>query len=165
LLADALDFAEGGLEFENAKVVERSEGDDEIERIVLEWIGVLCAMGEEVGLEVGMAAGKAVLGDVETHYVEARLEELEFIKEKTLAAADIENAGPGFEAVGVNQGLCDGFPTTGEIFVAAVAEAAVAIPVIEFVFLRLEHASDLVVDHAGEDIAGGGFVEWGDEVF
>jgi hypothetical protein len=164
LLADPLDFGESGLEFENPEIVKRGEGDDEIEGFVLEGIGILGAVEEEVGLELGMDAGEAVLGDVEPDDFESGLEELHFVKEKTFSATDIEDARTGFEAVGVDEGLGNRLPSPGKVFVAAIAETAVAIPVIEFVFLGLEHAGDLVVDHAGEDIAGCGFMEWGDEV-
>ena len=60
LLADALDFAECGLKFEDPEVVKRGEGDDEVEGLVVERIGILGAMNEEVGLELGMHAGEAV---------------------------------------------------------------------------------------------------------
>jgi hypothetical protein len=164
LLANTLDFSEGGLEFENPKVVESGEGDDEIERFVLEGIWILRAVEEEVGFEFRMDAGKAMLGDVEPDDFESGLEELEFIKEKTFSATDIEDARTGFEAVSVDEGLGNRLPSPGKVFVAAIAETAVAIPVVEFVFFGLEHAGDLVVDHAGEHIAGSGFMEWGDEV-
>jgi hypothetical protein len=164
LLADPLDLGEGGLEFENPEVVESGKGDDEIEGFVLEGIWVLGAVEEKVGLELGMDAGETVLGDVEPDDFESGFEELHFVKEKGFSAADIENARTGFKAVGVDEGLGDRLPATGEVFVAAIAETAVAIPIVEFVFLGLEHAGDLVVDHAGEDIASRGFMEWGDEV-
>ena len=38
LFANSLDFAKGGLKFENAEVVERGEGDDEVEGLVLEGV-------------------------------------------------------------------------------------------------------------------------------
>ena len=164
LLADPLDFGERGLELENPEVVECGKGDDEIEGFVLEGIWILGAVEEKVSLELGMDAGETVLGDVEPDDFESGFEELHFVKEKGFSAADIENARTGFEAVGVDEGLGDRLPSAGKVFVAAVAETAVAIPVVEFVFLGLEHAGDLVVDHAGEDIAGRGFMEWGDEV-
>ena len=165
LLADPLDLGEGGLEFENPEVVKCGEGDDEVEGFVLERIGVLRAVEEEVGFKFGMDAGEAMLGDVKPDDFESGLEELHFVKEKGFSATDIEDARTGFEAVSVDEGLGNRLPSPGKVFVATVSETAVAIPVVEFVFLRLEHARDLVVDHAREDIAGGGFVEWGDEVF
>jgi len=119
---------------------------------------------KEVGLKFRMDAGEAMLGDVEPDDFEFGFEELHFVKEKTFSATDIENARTGFEAVSVDEGLGNRLPSPGKVFVAAIAETAVAIPVIEFVFLGLEHAGDLVVDHACEDIAGSGFMEWGDEV-
>lgn len=164
LLADPLDFAKRGLEFENPEVVERGEGDDEVEGLVLEGIGILGAMQEEVGAEFWVAAGEAVFGDIEPDDFQSGFEELHFVKEEAFSAADIEDARTGFESVGVDEGLGYGFPAACKVFVASVSEAAVAVPVIEFVFLGLEHAGDLVIDHAGEDIADSGFMEWGDEV-
>ena len=57
LLADPLDFGESSLEFENPEIVKRGEGDDEIEGFVLEGIGILGAVEEEVGLEFWMHTG------------------------------------------------------------------------------------------------------------
>ena len=121
-------------------------------------------MKEKVGLQLGMDAGEAVLGDVEPDDFESGLEELHFVEEKAFSATDIEDARTGFEAVSVDESLGNRLPSARKVFVAAIAETAVAIPVVEFVFLGFEHAGDLVVDHAGEDIAGCGFMEWGDEV-
>ena len=159
LLADTLDFAEGGLKFENAEVVKRGEGDDEVEGFVLEWIGILGAVDEEIGLELGMHAGETVFGDVKSDDLESGLEELHFVKEKAFPASDIEHARTGFEPVGVDESLGNGFPAASEIFVSTVAETPVTVPVVKLIFLGFEHAGDFVIDHAGEDIAGGGFVE------
>ncbi len=60
MFADALDFAEGGLKLEDAKVVERGEGDNKIEGFVLERIWILSAVDKEIGLELGMHAGETV---------------------------------------------------------------------------------------------------------
>ena len=51
LFANSLDFAKGGLKFENAEVVERGEGDNKIEGLVLERIWILSAVDKEIGLE------------------------------------------------------------------------------------------------------------------
>ena len=164
LLADALDFAERGLKLENAEVVERGEGDDEVEGFVLEGIGILGAVQEKVGLELGMHAGEAVFGDVKSDDLKSGLEELHFVKEKAFPASDIEHARTGFEPVGVDESLGNGFPAASEILVTTVAEPTVAIPVIELIFLGLQHAGNLVVDHPSDNIAVGGFVKWRNEM-
>jgi hypothetical protein len=91
LFADALDFAEGGLKLEDAKVVECGEGDNKIKGFVLERIWILGAVNEEVRLELGMYASEPVLGDVESDDLESGLEELHFVKEKSFSTTDIEN--------------------------------------------------------------------------
>lgn len=161
LLADALDFAERGLQLKDSEIVKCGEGDDEIEGFVLEGIWILGAVQEDVGLEFRMHTGKAVFGDIESDDLKPGLEELHFIKEKAFSASDIEHARTGFEPVSVDESLGNGFPSAGKIFVSTVAETPVAIPVVELIFLGLEHAGDFVIDHAGENIAGGGFVEGG----
>ena len=91
LFADPLNFTEGSLKFENTEVVERGEGDDEIEGFVVERIWILSAMDKEVRLELGMNASEPVLGDVESDDLESGLEELHFVKEKSFSTTDIEN--------------------------------------------------------------------------
>ena len=164
LLADALDFAERGLKLENAEVVERGEGDDEVEGFVLEGIWILGAVDEEIGLELGMHAGETVFGDVKSDDLESGLEELHFVKEKAFPASDIEHARTGFEPVGVDESLGNGFPAASEIFVSTVAETSVTVPVVKLIFLGFEHAGDFLIDHAGEDIAGGGFVKGSNKI-
>ena len=164
LLADALDFGECALELKNPKVVESGEGDNEIKGFVFEGIRILRAVGEEVGLKIGMATRESVLGYVEADNLQGGFEELELVEKKRFSTADIQNARTGLEPVGFNEGLSDGFPTPCEIFVAAIAEPAITIPIVELIFLRFQHAGDLVVNHAGEDIALGGFMERCDEV-
>ena len=58
----------------------------------------------------------------------------------------------------------NGFPAASKIFVSTIAEAPVAIPVVELIFLGFEHAGDFVIDHASKDIAVGGFVKRSDEM-
>ena len=58
----------------------------------------------------------------------------------------------------------NGFPAAREILVSTIAEPTVTIPVIELIFLGLQHAGDFVIDHASKDIAVGGFVKWSDEM-
>ena len=112
-----------------------------------------------------MLACEPVLGNVEPNDFESGFEELEFVKEESFTATDIKDAGACLEPIGVDKSLGDWFPPAGEIFLAAVAEASVAVPVVEFVFLGLEHAGDFVINHASENIACGGFVKGSDEVF
>jgi len=159
LLADALDFAECGLQFEDPEVVKRGEGDDEVEGFVLEGVWILGAVQEEVRFELGMHTGEAVLGDVESNDLDTGFEELHFVKEKAFSASDIEHARTGFEPVSVDESLGNGFPAASKIFVSTVTEAPVTVPIVELIFLGFEHAGDFVIDHAGEDITGGGFVE------
>ncbi len=85
---------------------------------------------------------------------------MHFVKEKAFPASDIKHARTGFEPVGVDESLGNGFPAASEILVTTVAEPTVAIPVIEFIFLGLQHAGNLVVDHPSDNIAVGGFVKW-----
>jgi len=55
-------------------------------------------------------------------------------------------------------------PAASEILVSTVAEPTVAIPVIELIFLGLQHAGNLVVDHPSDNIAVGSFVKWSNEM-
>src|SRR5262249_15450667 len=100
-----------------------------------------------------------MLGDVKTDEVGIGQQLLEFMEEKGLAAADIEDTGVGPETVKINQRLGHGGPRPLDVFVAAVAVAAIAVPVIVLVFLGLEHAMHFVVHHARQIIALRRFVQ------
>lgn len=57
-----------------------------------------------------------------------------------------------------------GLPAASEILVSTIAKPTVTIPVIELIFLCLQHAGNLVVDHPSDNIAAGGFVKRSDEI-
>src|SRR6202043_2421724 len=101
--------------------------------------------------------------DVETGDLEPRQNFLHLVEQERLAAADVEHARSVLEPIDVDQGLRHRFPAPVDELVAAIAVAAVAVPVIELVFLRLHHAMDFVVVHAREVIALRRLVQRGDD--
>jgi hypothetical protein len=91
LFSDSLNFTESGLKLEDTEVVERGEGDNEIEGFVIEGVWILSTVDKEVRLELRMHACEPVLGYVESDNLERRFKELHFVKEKSFSTTDIEN--------------------------------------------------------------------------
>ena len=164
VLADALDLLDRGLQLEQPQIVQRAERDDEIEIVVAVGVGVLRLVGEEIGLHLFMRMGKAVLRDVKARDLQPRQYLLHFVQQKALAAADVEHARSILEAVGFDQRLGDRRPAALDESVAAIAEAAVAVPVIGFVFPRLQRTGDLVVVHASHVVPLGRRMQRGHHV-
>ena len=123
--------------------------------LVAERIAVLRAIAEQIRLDLLARIGEAVLRDVEAGDLQLGQELLHLVEQERLAAADVENLGSVLEPVDVDQRLRHRRPAAVDELVAAVAVAAVAVPVVELVFLRLQHAVDLVVDHARQVVALG----------
>src|SRR5262249_61569842 len=65
LLADALDLFTGGVELEEAQVVQAAERDHEIEILIAERVAILRAITEEVLADGLGGGGEAVLGNIE----------------------------------------------------------------------------------------------------
>ena len=91
LFSDSLNFTESGLKLEDTEVVERGEGDNEIEGFVIEGVWILSTVDKEVRLELRVHASEAVFGDVESDNLKPRFNELHFVKEKPFSTTDIEN--------------------------------------------------------------------------
>ena len=115
-------------------------------------ICVLRAVPEQMRLDRVGCIRQAVLRDVEADDVGARQQLLELMQQESLPAAHVENARPVPQTVDLDHLLGDDLPSP-VVPVAAVAEAAIAVPIIEFVLLRLQHAHDFVVHHARQVVA------------
>ena len=80
-------------------------------------------------------------------------QQLNLVEQVALAATNIKDRRLVREFVALDQRLGNRFPAPWEVVVAAVAVAAVTVPVVRLVLLGNEHRLDLVVDHAGEVVA------------
>src|SRR5580658_2953981 len=127
--------------------------------IIAERISILCAIAEKKRFDFIACLGKAMMRNIKAGDFELWQDLFHLVEKKGLAAADIENFGAVFQTIDVDQRLSDGFPSTFDEFVAAVSVATVSVPVIEFVFLRFDHAMNFVVHHPGEVIAFGGLMQ------
>lgn len=159
IIADALDLLHRGFQLVQTQIVQGAERDHQIEMFVTERIAVLSAIAEQIGLDVIASFGEAVLGNIESGDLQVGQDLFHFVEQEGLAATDVENLRPVLEAVDVDQGFRDRGPTALNELVPAVSVAAVAVPIVEFVFLRLHHAVDLVVHHPRQVIPLGRLVE------
>src|ERR1700734_749834 len=164
VLADPVDLLHCGFELEQAQIVQAAERDHQIERAVAVRIAVLGAIAEQIRLDLVAGLGEAVFRDVEAGDLEPGQDLLHLVEQERLAAADVEHARSVLEPIDVDQGLRHRFPAAVDELVAAVAVTAVAVPVIELVFLGLHHAMGFVVVHARQVIALRRLVQRGDDV-
>src|SRR5436309_288231 len=137
VLADALDFGKSGPQLEDLEVVERTEGNNEVERLVAERIAVLRPVAEQIILDLGVGVGEPVFRYVEADQFGLGQQPLELAQQVALAAADIEDANLALQTVQVDQPLRHRRPAALDVAIAAIAVAPVAVPIVAFVFLRL----------------------------
>ena len=159
MLADALDFGKSGPQLEDLEVVERTEGNNEVERLVAERIAVLRPVAEQIILDLGVGVGEPVFRYVEADQFGLGQQPLELAQQVALAAADIEDANLALQTVQVDQPLRHRRPAALDVAIAAIAVAPVAVPIVAFVFLRLQHAMNLLVHHPPDVVTLGGAVQ------
>src|ERR1700722_14043470 len=164
VLADPVDLLHRGLELEQAQIVQAAERDHQVKRAVAIRVTVLGAIAKQIRLDLVAGVGEGVFRDVEAGDLEPRQNFLHLVEQERFAAADVEYARSVLEPVDVDQGLRHRLPAPVDELVAAIAVAAVAVPVVELVFLGLHHAMHFVVVHAREVIALRRLVQRGDDV-
>ena len=106
---------------------------------------------------------QSVRRDVEPGHLGARQQLLQLVEQVRLSTADIEDARVRVQAVVFDEVLGHRFPAA-VVAIAAIPVAAVAVPVVEAVLLRLEHAMHFVVGHSRHVVARRSPVQRGDEI-
>src|SRR6185437_3477923 len=92
VFANALDFANGGLQLEHFQVVQTTKRNDEVKMLIGPLITLLRAVTEQCTFEIRVLRRQAVFGNIKADQLQPRLDQLHFIQKKRLAAADIQNA-------------------------------------------------------------------------
>src|SRR4029077_12122271 len=135
ILADPLDFLHRRLKLEQTQIVQRAKRDHQIEMLVPEGVSVLCAIAEQIGLDVIAGFRKTMSGNVKTGDLQVGQDLFHFVEQESLAATHVENSRPVLEAVDIDQRLRYGGPASLDEFVPTITISSVAVPIVVFVFL------------------------------
>src|SRR6266850_232593 len=165
-LGDALHLPQRLVQVVAVQVMQRLDGDREIEVAIGPRQGCRIADAQPV-LELILGVADGVLGDVDAVDLHAWHHQREVIKQVALAAADIEDALTRLDAVMLGHRARDFLPAARHVAVAAVIDAAVAVPIVIVPFLRqlggLRLGKFGIVD-ARQVVAPGRLVQWRHEV-
>ena len=131
--ADADDLLQRLVEIVAVEVVQRVDGDHQVEALVRErQFGGAGHLEAWLDLFLGVLDG--VAGDVDADDLDARHGLGEIVEDEALAAADVEDAVARLDAVVLDHGVGH-LPPAAVVAVAAVAGLAVAVPVVDVPFL------------------------------
>src|SRR5262249_9402915 len=134
-LADTLDFLDRRFELEQSQIVKGGERNHEIKMLVPIWILVLGAIAVQPVAQFRLGIGESVPRDLKSENSQPGQFLFHLVKKIGLPPSDVEDAGAALEAIDLNQPFRDRPPPTGKIFIAAIPEAAIAVPIVSFIFL------------------------------